>query len=517
MHIGLVQVVVKPLLRQGVNAPIFMALRDKRLKKYRSSFLPVIQTNVCKGPTFFNCFPDFTVDLKCPLTTEALKLDVHVQGDQFYEFKNFVVIIRVYFRLMSTNLNPRYLSPLTLNSQKIILLQIEDDKPTVFTQKLLKWEEITLPDELEIPNCVPRARIERRDIDQIVEEPDIRVILRFSKSIHEDISIPESSNYHRYFSKNSTRSEPLDNSKRYRFRTPIIEPIIDPPSTSDSGIGAGTNVIINPDFQINWSRLEEYYYSLANSSKRLWFERVDRNFHEDLKKPWIAHVNKLRVDIPFFTWLVIFIDRYGLKDNIFTLPSINVQTSLYKTWHLENGRTQVSTHPPSTSIKTFVKNKQVITSPSKTGWEGAKDELANLNYLKKVHHQVNYTNTPLQLITEQLNEVSTKIDSQKGKIGLGEASCSTHNLVDNISKPFFKMDSVPKQNEEAFVRNSKKNASLLNGITYQLKELETSFKGMKISCVDETCQNTSSSSSALEEEEDSDDDKKVVSIVKKNL
>jgi len=66
---------------------------------------------------------------------------------------------------------------------------------------------------------------------------------------------------------------------------------------------------------------------------------MDRNFREDLKKPWIAEMNKLRVDIPFFTWLVPFADRYGLKGNIFTLPNINFQTSLYKTWHLEYGRT----------------------------------------------------------------------------------------------------------------------------------------------------------------------------------
>jgi len=46
MHIGLVQVAVKPLLGKGVNTPMFMALRDKRLKK--KSLLAVIQTNVCK-------------------------------------------------------------------------------------------------------------------------------------------------------------------------------------------------------------------------------------------------------------------------------------------------------------------------------------------------------------------------------------------------------------------------------------------------------------------------------------
>jgi len=78
MHIDLVQVTVKRLLKKGVNTPICIALRDKRLKKYKLSLLAVIQTNVCKGPIFFNCYPDFTIDLTCPLTIEALKLDVHV-------------------------------------------------------------------------------------------------------------------------------------------------------------------------------------------------------------------------------------------------------------------------------------------------------------------------------------------------------------------------------------------------------------------------------------------------------
>ena len=48
MHTGLVQVAIKPLLRTGVNAPIYIALRDKRLCHYKSSLLAMIQTNVCK-------------------------------------------------------------------------------------------------------------------------------------------------------------------------------------------------------------------------------------------------------------------------------------------------------------------------------------------------------------------------------------------------------------------------------------------------------------------------------------
>ena len=34
MHIGLVQVEIKPLLKTGVNAPIYLAVRDKRLRLY---------------------------------------------------------------------------------------------------------------------------------------------------------------------------------------------------------------------------------------------------------------------------------------------------------------------------------------------------------------------------------------------------------------------------------------------------------------------------------------------------
>jgi len=74
MHIGLVRVAVKPLLRTGVNAPIYLTLCDKRLRHYKSSLLAVIQSNVCKGPIFFNCYPNFMVDLTCPMTTEALSL-----------------------------------------------------------------------------------------------------------------------------------------------------------------------------------------------------------------------------------------------------------------------------------------------------------------------------------------------------------------------------------------------------------------------------------------------------------
>jgi len=167
---------------------------------------------------------------------------------------------------MSTNLNTRFLNPFPLNSQETILLQIEDEKPTFFTPKALKWDEITLPDEIELQEPQQLAQIDRRDIDHIIEELDGRIILKFrSSSIREDPSIPGPSNYQRSFSDFSSHSKPLNISQKYRFRSPIPKPIINPPSPSSSGIGAAINVLTNLNFSIDKQHHKADYYSLTNS------------------------------------------------------------------------------------------------------------------------------------------------------------------------------------------------------------------------------------------------------------
>jgi len=45
------------------------------------------------------------------------------------------------------------LSTLPSNSKETILLQIEDDKHQVFTLKLLKWDEIKIPEAVELDDA----------------------------------------------------------------------------------------------------------------------------------------------------------------------------------------------------------------------------------------------------------------------------------------------------------------------------------------------------------------------------
>jgi len=97
-------------------------------------------------------------------------------------------------------------------------------------------------------------------------------------------------------------------------------------------------MISKKDFQINWPHPKEDNYLSANSSKRLWSDQMDRNLCEELKKPWIAYVNRLSNDIPFFIWLTDvsffiwltnFASRHAIQDDVYTL-SRNVQSARYK-------------------------------------------------------------------------------------------------------------------------------------------------------------------------------------------
>jgi hypothetical protein len=63
IHFGLVQVVVKPLTRQGLNISILLCLRDGRFKIYKDALLGMVESSLFQGPIYFNCYPNFVVSL----------------------------------------------------------------------------------------------------------------------------------------------------------------------------------------------------------------------------------------------------------------------------------------------------------------------------------------------------------------------------------------------------------------------------------------------------------------------
>ena len=103
MHIGLVQVAVKPLTRKGVNAFVLMCLRDARFKDFRTSILGMITSSLFDGPIYFNCYPDITLTLDDPNIVKALNLDILTSSYDMDEgSKPLAIIYRINYRLLGT-------------------------------------------------------------------------------------------------------------------------------------------------------------------------------------------------------------------------------------------------------------------------------------------------------------------------------------------------------------------------------------------------------------------------------
>ena len=56
------------------------------------------------------------------------------------------------------------------------------------------------------------------------------------------------------------------------------------------------------------------------------FKQIDRNLQEQVKQAWIVDMQTLAINIPFFLWFLTFTSQKGFN-NVYTLPSINVQTT----------------------------------------------------------------------------------------------------------------------------------------------------------------------------------------------
>ena len=85
LHVGLVQVGIKPLVREGLNSSVCIALRDMRHLNFDDSLLGVVQSDLSSGLVHFDCFPNFTVSLHDPHVLIAPTLNIKTFGTSMIE------------------------------------------------------------------------------------------------------------------------------------------------------------------------------------------------------------------------------------------------------------------------------------------------------------------------------------------------------------------------------------------------------------------------------------------------
>lgn len=76
LHIEAVQITLRPMFRSRLDTPIFAILIDKRHTSFANFLLGIIESNLADGPTYFNCYPNFTMALDDMHFFTVLTLDI---------------------------------------------------------------------------------------------------------------------------------------------------------------------------------------------------------------------------------------------------------------------------------------------------------------------------------------------------------------------------------------------------------------------------------------------------------
>ena len=81
MHIGSVQIGIKPLSKVGLNNSMLVCLRDGRITDYKESIIGLAESSLTYGPIYFQCYPNFQISLKADKHKEkCLVVDVQIHN-----------------------------------------------------------------------------------------------------------------------------------------------------------------------------------------------------------------------------------------------------------------------------------------------------------------------------------------------------------------------------------------------------------------------------------------------------
>nr|KYP57084.1 polyprotein [Cajanus cajan] len=167
LHIGCVQVAVKPLIREGLNASILMCLRDTRHNDFHDSLIGTVETSLGHGPVYFNCFPNKTVSLLDRNVLDSLFLNIRLHGLNMKEGSiPAALLYRIQYKVMNT-CNSRVL--LKTNDRETTLFVTDMTKANVVVPKLIKWDEVELPTAWQLERAtptLPRQALEFQEIRQ---------------------------------------------------------------------------------------------------------------------------------------------------------------------------------------------------------------------------------------------------------------------------------------------------------------------------------------------------------------
>ncbi|KAH1247006.1 polyprotein [Glycine max] len=412
LHIGCVQVAIKPLIDMGIDATVLMCLRDIRHNQFEDSLIGTVETSLGQGPIYFNCYPNKTVSLMDRNILDSLFLNIHFHGLDMKEGSiPAALIYRIQYKVMNTCASRVLLKP---QKGETTLFIIDMTKANVSLPRKIKWDEVTLPERWVMDKATPSIPRPAPTIEHIKQDNSGRVEITFNR-------------------RNSFSSRIEASRSEYESARSIDK-----------------------------ETLRKDFYSPENEPQRRWFfQHYKGTNRKQIQDKFYEFVERVKINVLFFDWFHAYAIRmdidYPWKQDIIGDPTTNVITN----WQVKDGELIQSELPPTTqyqlpNIKDS-NNKPVMAIPFKT--KDVNEEVTSKD-IKSLMEQANYTNKYLQALGETI----------KTKVVPKQKSIEETSPKIPIEKPLFKPFKVSEKAKRK-IRELRKTKSLIEGVGDNHSEL----------------------------------------------
>ncbi|KAL5179503.1 polyprotein [Glycine soja] len=495
LHIGCVEVAIKPLIDIGIDATVLMCLRDIRHNKFEDSLIGTVETSLGQGPVYFSCYPNKTVSLMDRNILDSLFLNIHFHGLDMKEGSiPAALIYRIQYKVMNTCASRVLLQP---QKGETTLFITDMTKSNVSLKRIIKWDEVTLPEKWVMEKATPSDPRPAPIIEDIKQDNSEKVEITFNRrnsfSLRIEASRFEYESARRSFSvrTRSIRVGLARSELHNQFPTINLQGIDTtssiPRTTYNQDQEDDQKSIQSPTY----SSMEPYdetlrtdFYSPENEPRRRWFfQNYKGTNKKQIQDKFYKFVERVKVNVLFFDWFHAYSIKndidYPWKQDIIGDPSTNVITN----WQVRYGEIIQSELPPTTkyqlpNIKDS-NNKPVMATPFKT--KDINEEVTSED-IKSLMEQANYTNKYLQILGET---IKTKVVPKQKSIE--ETSPSIP-----IEKPLFKPFKVSEKAKRK-IRELRKTKSLVEGVGDNHSELLNKI-GSLLKVIPETPQTSENTS-----------------------
>ncbi|KAH1220951.1 polyprotein [Glycine max] len=473
LHIGCVQVAIKPLIDMGIDAAVLMCLRDIRHNQFEDSLIGTVETSLGQGPIYFNCYPNKTVSLMDRNILDSLFLNIHFHGLDMKEGSiPAALIYRIQYKVMNTCASRVLLKP---QKGETTLFITDMTKANVSLPRKIKWDEVTLPERWVMDKATPSIPRPAPTIEHIKQDNSGKVEITFNRrnsfSSRIEASRSEYESARRSFSVR-TRSIPVGltrSESHNQFPTVNLQGLDTtssiPRTTYNQEQEDDQKSIQSPTY----SSMEPYdetlrkdFYSPENEPQRRWFfQHYKGTNRKQIQDKFYEFVERVKINVLFFDWFHAYAIRkdidYPWKQDIIGDPTTNVITN----WQVKDGELIQSELPHATqyqlpNIKDS-NNKPVMAIPFKT--KDVNEEITSKD-IKSLMEQANYTNKYLQALGETI----------KTKVVPKQKSIEETSPRIPIEKPLFKPFKVSEKAKRK-IRELRKTKSLIEGVGDNHSEL----------------------------------------------